>query len=281
MRKKLDLEALRKLYQNDSIIRTDRGFEMPDERSKLTMVLSDRVYVAADGSLMSQTSMLTVPRNILLGALLGFEFSVTPLELHYLCGKAEVYDEDWYFWPADLKSVSTSPDMQAVLLKAHWDRNQNVDGRGWNEEMHKKFRGCISYAHCDCDEYQEVGNWYWLISMGSWMSASAAPLSPTGLFGALFSRTMRPVLQRAGKAMSGFRRHRREYGEKIKEILNLVHEDGHDWVKIFNEDESIAMDYGAGPRDAVEPIRHVYRHDSKGLKKCQKDFKWFIARNES
>ncbi len=271
MRKKLDLEELRKFYRNNSIIKTERGFEMPDERSKLTMVLSDNLYLAADGNPIKQTAMLTVPRTHSLETFLGFEFAVMPLELQYLCGKAEVYDETWYFWPADLKSVPTSPDMQVVLLKVHWDRNQNVDGRGWNEELRRRFSGTIYYAYCDCDDYQEVGDWYWLINVG-W--PPTVQLSGTGLFGALFASTMQLVLKRAGTAMREFRQYRGWYAGEIRKILSLLNDKNGDWMVIYDDDESVVLEYVHG-RDK-EPIRHPYRHDKIGLEKCEKKFAWLL-----
>lgn len=276
MRKKMNLDNLQEFYQTESIIETGRGFEMLNLKSGLRMILPDRMYFAADGKLIDPTSMLTVPRVYSLDALLGFEFDVTPLELQYLCGKVEVHDEDWYFWPADLKSVPTSSDMQSVLLKAHWDQNQNVDGRDWNEELRKKFHGRVVYVYCDCDEYREKGDWYWVINVG-WPPVE--PLSGTGMFGALFSRTMRPVLQRAGKAMSEFRKHRREYGEKIKEIaepvLEQLREHNRDCIMIYGDDESVLLDFNYGPRSKVQPEKCTYRHDSVGLKECEEDFAYF------
>ncbi len=274
MRKKMDLKSLREFYQTKDIIDTEREFEMLNLKSGLRMILPDRMYLAADGKPIDPTSMLTVPRVYSLDAMLGFEFDVMPLELQYLCGKVEVHDEDWYFWPADLKSVPTSSDMQSVLLKAHWDRNQNVDGYNWNDELRKKFCGCIKYA-C-CDKYQEMGDWYWVINVG-WPPVE--PLSGTGMFGALFSRTMRPVLLRAGKAMSEFRKHRRGYGEKIKEIadpvLDQLCEHGRDCTMIYGDDESVLLDFNYGPRSKVKPEKYTYRHDSVGLKECEEDFAYF------
>ena len=118
---------------------------------------------------------------------------------------------------------------------------------------------------------------------GTGLSVLAPPVKPllgTGLFGALFSRTMRPVLQRAGKAMSEFRRHKREYCEKIKEILDPALEqmraNKRDLAVLYGDDETLLSDFGYGPRDKVKPKQCLYRHDSVGLKQCKKDFAWFL-----
>lgn len=275
MQKKMTLKDLQDLYQTENIAKTERGFEIPHTQTGMMMVVPEKMYLSANGSPMVPTRMLIIPRTCLLDKMLGFEFDVAPLELWYLCGKGENCNDCWYFWPADLKSVSTSPDMQAVLLRAHWDRNQNVDGRKWDEEMRRKFAGHVYYSHCDCDDYGESGDWYWLVSVG-WPPVQ--PFSGTGLFGALFSWTMRPVLQRAGKAMSEFRKHKREYGEKIKEILDPALEqmraDKRDLTVLYGDDKTLLSDFGYGPRDKVKPKNRLYRHDSVGLKHCKDDFAW-------
>ena len=80
--------------------------------------------------------------------------------------------------------------------------------------------------------------------------------------------------------MNEFRKSKREYGEKIREIvahsvLNQLREHGHDCIMVHRGDESVLLDFGYGPRDKVKPEKWIYRYDSVGLKECEEVFAYF------